>query len=177
MWGQLSTTCSNVLKQPNWKLLVAVNHNQLQTMASETVDPIDWSHHPPLWAVPPERIVHSINQCNRSIRGNHLAYAATQGIKPFQGARAPFTNLHCAPSTSAPFTNLQCYASTWVAPISYVALLQLHRSSVLLHLLATILCHVIMLLINSTLSTILLRMWIRFVDYLTASLKSKFLQL
>ena len=24
-------------------ILVAVNHNQLQTMASETVDPIDWS--------------------------------------------------------------------------------------------------------------------------------------
>ena len=29
------------------ELLVAVNHNQLRTMASETVDPIDWSHpHP-----------------------------------------------------------------------------------------------------------------------------------
>ena len=25
----------------NWQLLVAVDHNQLQTMASETVDPID----------------------------------------------------------------------------------------------------------------------------------------
>ena len=36
------TTCSNVLKQPNGELLVAVNHNQLRTMASETVDPIDW---------------------------------------------------------------------------------------------------------------------------------------
>ena len=45
---------------------------------------------PPSWAVPPERLVHSINQCNlsgtrtfnRSMRGtNHLAYAATQGIK------------------------------------------------------------------------------------------------
>ena len=57
-------------------------------MASETVDPIDWSHTPPSWAVPPERHVHSINQCNlsgtrtcnRSMRGNHLANAATQGI-------------------------------------------------------------------------------------------------
>ena len=57
-------------------------------MASETVDPIDWSNPPPSWAVPPKRLVHSINQCNlsgtrtsnRSIRGHHLAYAATQGI-------------------------------------------------------------------------------------------------
>ena len=87
MWGQLSTTCSNVLKQPNGELQVAVNHNQLRTMASKTVDPIDWSHPPPSWAVPPERHVHSTNQCNisgtrkcnRSMRGNHLAYAATQG--------------------------------------------------------------------------------------------------
>ena len=87
-WGQLSTTCSNVLKQPNGELIVAVNHNQLRTTASETVDPIDWSHPPPSWAVPPERLVQSINQCNlsgnrtcnRSMRGNHLAYAATQGI-------------------------------------------------------------------------------------------------
>ena len=86
MWGQLSTTCSNVLKQPNGELLVAVNHKQLRTMASETVDPIGWSHPPPSWT--PERHVHSINQCNpsgtrtcnRSMRCNHLAFAATQGI-------------------------------------------------------------------------------------------------
>ena len=86
---QLSTTCSNELKQPNGKLLVAVNRNQLRIMATETVDPIDWSHPPPAWAVPPERLVHSINRCklsgnrtcNISMRGNHLAYAATQGIK------------------------------------------------------------------------------------------------
>ena len=87
-WGRLSTTCSNVLKQPTGELLVAVNHNQLRTMASETVDQSDWSHPPPSWVVPPERHVHSINQCtsaesnvHRSMRGNHLAYAATQGIK------------------------------------------------------------------------------------------------
>ena len=85
---QLSTTCSNVLKQPNGELLVAVNHNQLQTKASETVDIIDWLHPPPSWAVPPECLVPSINQCNLSrnqtcncsMRGNHLARAATQGI-------------------------------------------------------------------------------------------------
>ena len=40
--GQLSTTCSNLLKYPNGELLVAVDHNQLRTMASEMVDPIDW---------------------------------------------------------------------------------------------------------------------------------------
>ena len=88
MWGQLSTTSSNLLKQPNGELLVAVNHNQLRIMASKAVDPIDWSHPPPSWAVPFERLVHSINQCslsgtrtcNRSMRGNHLAYAATQGM-------------------------------------------------------------------------------------------------
>ena len=89
MWVQLSTTFSNVLKQPNGDLLVAVNHNQIRTMASEAVDPINWSHPLPSWAVPPERLVHSINQCNlsgnrtynRRMRGNHLAYAATQGIR------------------------------------------------------------------------------------------------
>ena len=36
-----------LLKWHNGELLVAVNHNQLQAMASETVDPIDWSYpHP-----------------------------------------------------------------------------------------------------------------------------------
>ena len=82
--------CSNILKQPNGELIVAVDHKQLRTMASETVDPIDWSHPPPSWVVLPELLVHSINQCNLSqswdrscnfsMRGNHLAYAATQGI-------------------------------------------------------------------------------------------------
>ena len=98
MWGQLSTTCSNVLKQPNGELPVAVNHNQLRTMASERVDAIDWSHLPPSWAVSPELHVHSINQCNlsgtrmcnRSMRGNHLAYVATQGIN-VQAGQAGFT--------------------------------------------------------------------------------------
>ena len=63
-------------------------------MASETVDPIHWSHPQPSWAVPPERLVHSINRCSSasagirscnlatfSMRGNHHAYAATQGIR------------------------------------------------------------------------------------------------
>ena len=86
--SSIINTCSNVLKQPNGELLVAVKHNQLRKVASDTVDPIGWLHLPPSWAVPPERHVHNINQwnligtrtCNRSMRGNHLAYAATQGM-------------------------------------------------------------------------------------------------
>ena len=72
MWGQLSTTCSIMLKQPNTELLVAVDHNQLRTMASETVDPIDWSHPPPSWAVPPECLLCSINQCDLMQRESNL---------------------------------------------------------------------------------------------------------
>ena len=98
MCGQLSTTCSNV--QPNGEFLVAVNHNQLQTMVSETVDPIDWLHPPPSWAVPHECLMHSINQCNlsgtqtcnHSMRGNHLAYAATQDIKQEISDKTVFVN-------------------------------------------------------------------------------------
>ena len=57
-----------------------------------TVDPIDWSHPPFSWAVPPERLLQSINPCSSakamirsrnlatlSMQGNNLAYAATQG--------------------------------------------------------------------------------------------------
>ena len=78
MWGQLSTSCSNVLKQPNGELIVAVNHNQQLTMASETVDPIDWSHSPSSWAVPPECHVHSINQCNLSRTRTYSTTAACE---------------------------------------------------------------------------------------------------
>ena len=40
---------------------------QLRTMASDTVDPIDWSHSPPSWAVPPERnVLHGINAAYKS---------------------------------------------------------------------------------------------------------------
>ena len=62
MWCQLSTTCSNRLQYPNGELLVAVDHNQLRTIESLPVDPIDWLHPPPSRAVPPERLVHSINR-------------------------------------------------------------------------------------------------------------------
>ena len=51
----------NLLKKPNGELLVAVDHNQQRTMASETVDPIDWPHTPPSWAVPTElHVLHAV---------------------------------------------------------------------------------------------------------------------
>ena len=53
MWGQLSTTCSNLLMQPNGELIVAVDHSQLRTMASNMVDPIDWSQPPTLMGSTP----------------------------------------------------------------------------------------------------------------------------
>ena len=43
---QLLAVITEVAK---WELLVAVDHNQLRTMASETVISIDWSHSPPSW--------------------------------------------------------------------------------------------------------------------------------
>ena len=95
---------------------------------------------------------------------------------------APFTNLKCvllqehrspissvAPSSSVvPISTLALLQvlhhspissvapSTSVAPIVTVVLLQLHQSTVLLHFLATILCHLIMLCDDSILSIILL---------------------
>ena len=65
MCVQLSTSFSNLLKypNPNGELLAAVDHNQLRTMASETVDPIAWPHPPPYTghAVPPElHVLHSV---------------------------------------------------------------------------------------------------------------------
>ena len=81
MWVQLSTTRSNVLKQPNVELLVAVNHSQLRIRASETLDPIDWSHPPPVWAVLSENHVHSINSATSACEattaysgGNHRLF-------------------------------------------------------------------------------------------------------
>ena len=63
MWVQLSTTCSNLPKYPNGELLVAVDRNQLRTMASETVDPIGGRTPTLHRAVPPElHVLHSAVQ-------------------------------------------------------------------------------------------------------------------
>ena len=89
MWGQLSTSCSNVLKQPNGELLYSCNQPQPATDNGVKDRRSNWLvAPPPSWAVPSECLVYSINQwnlsgnrtCNRSIRGNYLAYAATQSI-------------------------------------------------------------------------------------------------
>ena len=45
--GESTTTECGLNFLPNGELLVAVDHNQLRTMASETVNPIDWSLPPP----------------------------------------------------------------------------------------------------------------------------------
>ena len=90
MWGQLSTASRNLLKWPNGEILIEVDHNQLRTMASETLDPIDWSHPPTLMGSTPERLVYSINRCSSNtarIRSCNLQqarqplrlYAASQG--------------------------------------------------------------------------------------------------
>ena len=63
----VSTTCSNLQKQPNGELLVAVDHNQLWTMASETVDPIDWSHPPPYTGQYPLSSSYCTLQCGLQI--------------------------------------------------------------------------------------------------------------
>ena len=79
MCGQLSTTCSNLRKWPNGELLVAGDHNQQQTMASGTVDPVDWYE-----SVQPQSqpsIDFATLQPSACEATNHLAYAATQGIK------------------------------------------------------------------------------------------------
>ena len=46
------------------QLIVAVDRNELRTMASDTVDPIDSPLPSSFIEVLPERLVHSINQCN-----------------------------------------------------------------------------------------------------------------
>ena len=78
---------SSQMGTPNWGRPQPVTDNSV----NDVVDPIDWSHPPPSWAVPTERLVHGINRCsfsstgnrscNFSLWGNHLAYAATQGVR------------------------------------------------------------------------------------------------
>ena len=75
-------------KQPNGQLLVAVDRNQLWMMAPETVDSIDWPLPPPSCAVPPKRLVQSINLCSqcRESTLQPSAYEAT--TSPMRSLRA-----------------------------------------------------------------------------------------
>ena len=54
--------------------LVAVNHKQLRTMASETVDPIDWSHPPPYTGQYPLSSTYCTLQCGPSCKSQHLLH-------------------------------------------------------------------------------------------------------
>ena len=94
---------SNILKQPNGELLVAVNHNHLRRVESETVDPIDSSYPPTLmgstpWG-PELHVLPGVNAGYKSqellqhpgcehasigMPGQRTACAATHGIKEGQ---------------------------------------------------------------------------------------------
>ena len=63
--GSIINYFSNLLKQPNVELLVAVDHNQLLTMASETV--IVWSHPPLYTGQYPLSCTYCIVQCGLQI--------------------------------------------------------------------------------------------------------------
>ena len=99
MWSQLSTILAvMLLKQPNGEIPVVVDYSQLTTLASETVDPIDWPLSPTLHrAIPPElHVLHAIMKmmatnyktcCSHwdantrpSDARQRTAHAATQGI-------------------------------------------------------------------------------------------------
>ena len=126
----------------NMELLVAVDHNQLWTMASETVDPIQWSHLPPSREVPPERLVHSINRCSSattrnpscnlatfSMWGNHLAYAATQGtynVQYLQGCWSSVPSSCCFLSVS----DFSFITYMWSFDKYYVAILRIFHSHI-----------------------------------------------
>ena len=70
--GEFTTTECGV----NYQLLAVIcwssrmgnsYHNQLRTLASGTVDTIDWSHLPPSWEVPPElHVLHGVNVAYKS---------------------------------------------------------------------------------------------------------------
>ena len=76
---EMAVKVSKIMEDGRWRerlgngfygeLLVAVDHNQLRTMAQETGYPIGSSHPTPSWALPNERLVHIINRCSLSSTG------------------------------------------------------------------------------------------------------------
>ena len=90
--------CRWLSGESNGELLVAVNHNQLRTMASENVDPIDWLHPPPYTGQYPLSSTYCTLQCGLGCKSEdslhwvscervtfgtpdqRTACAATQGI-------------------------------------------------------------------------------------------------
>ena len=85
-------------------------------MASETVDPVDWSHPRPSWAAPPELLraqyksvqpLPGIDLSTFSMRGNHIAYAGTQGIHVKQ-LTATCVNIQCVNSIQVKDLTAKC---------------------------------------------------------------------
>ena len=81
--GSIINNFSNLLKQLNgqWGTPCCSLPQPATDNGVREVDTIAWSHPPPSWAVPPERLVHSINLCS----------SATAGIRScnLQHARQP----------------------------------------------------------------------------------------
>ena len=58
-----------------WRTPSCSQPQPARTISSQTVDPIDWSHPPPSWAVLPEHLVHRINRCSSAgIRSCNLQH-------------------------------------------------------------------------------------------------------
>ena len=47
MWGKFHLLAVMLLTYLNWEIPLAVDLNQIRTMTSETIDPIDWPLPPP----------------------------------------------------------------------------------------------------------------------------------
>ena len=105
--GSIINQLQQLQKQPNGELQVAVNHNQLRTMASETVDPINWSNPPPYTGQYPLSSTYCTLQCGLQITrlaalsqprtcdfrmpDQRTAGAATQGIQAIFRDRRQFS--------------------------------------------------------------------------------------
>ena len=68
--GSIINYLQEYTEAAQWELLVAVDHKEIGTKASETVDPIDRSHPHTHEQYPPESLEHSINRCSLSSTGN-----------------------------------------------------------------------------------------------------------
>ena len=126
MWVQLSTTCCNLLTLPNGELLVAVDHNQLRTMASETVDPIDWSHPPPYTGQYPWASL--IAQCSAGCKSQDLLHSVSIEWATFG---MPGQRTTCAATQGTDHSGNRTYYETWAysdlyATICYTNMVHKH---------------------------------------------------
>ena len=96
-WAANHKTCCS-----EWAAIVRPSEYQTNTLPVrplKVTSPIDWSHPSQSWAVPSERLVHSINRCSSS----------TSGIRPcnLQHARQP--PCLCGHSVACPIENAVSY--------------------------------------------------------------------